>query len=150
MLSPGHLGTTTNYRSGRGNGLAVELMSRNLEGLGSIPRLGSRRSLLISIEHAKLVHSTPSLVLWCAWLVTTALHVHCGLGQLSPLPTSGNDIWVAAKHCGRAKRSRISDTHRLWSSLQFRYINNQSLLSFYFINKINVHCFHGNNNSMFF
>ena len=80
------------------------------------------------IEHTGLVVvSTPSLVLCCAWLVTMALHVHCGLGQLDPLPTSGDDKWVAAKHCRRAKRSRISDTHRLRSSLQFRFINNQSL-----------------------
>ena len=112
----------------RGDGLEVEAMSRNPEGRSSIPRLVSRRSSLISIEHAELLLSTPSLVLCCAWLVTMALHVHCGLGQLSPLPTSGDDKWVAAKHCGRAKRSRISDTHRLRSSLQFRYINNQSLL----------------------
>ena len=119
-------------------------MSRNPEGRGSIPRLGSRRSSLISIEHAELLRSTPSLVLFCAWLVTMALHVHGGLSQLNPLPTSGDDKWVAAKHCGRAKRSRISDTHRSRSSLQFRYINNQSLLfvtftfkiiSLYFINK---------------
>ena len=61
------------------------------------------------------------------WLVTMALLVHCGLGQLSPLPTSGDDKWVSAKHYGRAKRSGISDTHRLRWSLQFRYINNQSL-----------------------
>ena len=54
-----------------------------LWGRGSIPRLGSRRLLLISIEHAELLRSTPSLVLCCAWLVTMALHVHCGLGQLS-------------------------------------------------------------------
>ena len=55
---------------------------------------------------------TPSLVLCCAWLVTMALHVHGGLGQLSPLPTSGDDKWVAAyKHCGRAKRSRIIKRH---------------------------------------
>ena len=46
---------------GRGNGLAVEPMSRNPEGRGSIPRLGSLRSL--SIEHAELLRSTPSLVL---------------------------------------------------------------------------------------
>ena len=110
---------------GRGDGLEVEAMSRNPEGRGSIPRLGSRRSLLIVIEHAEL--------LWSPWLVTMALHVHCGLGQLSPLPTSGDDKWVAAKHCGRAKRSRISDTHRLRSSLQFRYINNQSLLFLLYI-----------------
>ena len=38
----------------------------------------------------------------------------------------GDDEWVAAMHCGRAKRSRISDAHRLQSSLQFRYINNQT------------------------
>ena len=115
------------YREGRWPS-GIELMSRDPEGRGSIPRLSSRRSLLISIEHAELLRSTPSLVLCCAWLVTMALPVHCGLGQLSPLPTSGDDKWVAAKHCGRAKRSRISDTHRLRSSLQFRYINNQSLL----------------------
>ena len=70
-------------------------------------------------------------MLCCAWLVTMALHVHCGLGQLSPSPTSGDDEWVAAKHCGRAKRSWISDTHRLRWRLQFRYINNQSLLLLY-------------------
>ena len=90
--------------------------------------LGSRRSSLISIEHAELLRSTPLLVLCCAWLVTMALHVHCSLGQLSPLPTSEDDKWVAAKHCERAKRSRISDTHRLRSSLQFHYMNIQSLL----------------------
>ena len=61
-------------------GLEVEPMSRNPEGRGSIPRLGSRRSSLISIEHAELLRSTPSLVLCCAWLVTMALHVHGGLG----------------------------------------------------------------------
>ena len=75
---------------GRGNGLAVEPTSRNPEGRGSIPRLGSRRSSLISIEHAELLRSTasaPSLVLCCACLVTTASHVHCGLSQLSPLPS---------------------------------------------------------------
>ena len=118
---------------GRGNDLAVESSSRNPEGRGSIPCLGSRRSSLISIEPAELLSSTPSLVLCCAWLVTMALHVHCGLGQLGPLPTSGDDEWVAAKHCGRAKRSRISDTHRLRSSLQFRYINNQSLLFIFLV-----------------
>ena len=36
--------------------------------------------------------------------------VHCGLGQLSPLPTC--------------------DTHRLRSSLQFRYINNHAVFTF--------------------
>ena len=76
--------------SGRGNGLAVESNSRNTEGRGSIPRLRSRSSL-ISIEHAELLRSTPSLVLCCAWLVTMAFYVHCGLGQLSQLPTAGDD-----------------------------------------------------------
>ena len=42
-----------------------------------------------------------------------ALHVHCGLGQLSPLPNSGDDVWVAAKHCGRANQSRISNVNFL-------------------------------------
>ena len=76
---------------GRGDGLEVESKSRNPEGRGSIPHLGSRRSSLISIEHAELLRSTPSLVQCCVWLVTMALHVHCSLGQLSPLPTSGDD-----------------------------------------------------------
>ena len=127
-LTHSHCRKSPLTHTGRGDGLEVEPMSWNPEGRGSIPRLGSRRSSLISIEHAELLRSTPSLVLCCAWLVTMALHVHCGLGQLSPLPTSGDDKWVAAiyKHCGRAKRSRISDTHRLRSSLQFGYINNQS------------------------
>ena len=122
---------------GRGNGLAVEPMSQNLEGRGSIPRFGSRRSSLISIEHAELLRIV--LPRWCcavrAWhgiacalrLAGPTYGLWC-LGQLSPLPTSGDSKWVAAKHCGRAKRSRISDTHRLRGSLQFRYINNQSLL----------------------
>ena len=99
---------------GRGNGLALEPTSLNPEGRGSIPRLGSRRSLLISIEHAELMRSTPLLVLWCAWLVTMASLVHYGLGQLSPLPTSGDDKCVG----------RI---HRLRRSLQFHYTDNQSL-----------------------
>ena len=77
--------------SGRGDGLEVEPMSRNPGGRGSIPRLGSRRSSLINIEHVELLRSTPSLVLCCAWLVTMVLHVHGGLGQLSPIPTSGDN-----------------------------------------------------------
>ena len=40
---------------GRGDGLEVEPMSRNPEGRGSIPRLCSLRSSLISIEHAELL-----------------------------------------------------------------------------------------------
>ena len=36
-------------------------------------------------------------------------------------------------HCEQAKRSRIGDTHRLRSSLQFWHINNQSLLYFFLL-----------------
>ena len=114
----------------RGNGSAVELTSQNPEDPGSNSRLSSRRSSLISIKHAEL------------------LHVHCGLGQLGPLPTSGDDEWVAAEHCERAKRSRISDTHRLWWSLQFRYINNQSYLLLY-ISKLPVLSFSSKNQNEF-
>ena len=71
--------------------IAVESTSQNPEVPGSNPRLGSPRSSLISIEHAELLSSTPLFVLCCAWLVTMALHVHGGLGQLGPLPTSGDD-----------------------------------------------------------
>ena len=70
---------------GRGDGLEVKPMSRNPEGRGSIPRLGSRRSSLISIEHAELLRSTPSLVLCCAWLVTMARR----LGPTQPV----TDFW---------------------------------------------------------
>ena len=49
---------------GRGDGLEVEPMSRNPESRGSIPPLGSRRSLLISIEHAELLRSR-LLPRWC-------------------------------------------------------------------------------------
>ena len=41
-------------------------MSRNPEGLGSIPRLGSRRSSLISIEHAELPNYIVGAVLCLA------------------------------------------------------------------------------------
>jgi len=41
--------------TGWGNGLAVESTSRNPEGWGLIPILGSRSSSLISIEHAELL-----------------------------------------------------------------------------------------------
>ena len=43
--------------------IEVEPMSRNPEGRGSIPRLGSRSSL-ISIEHAELLRSI--LPRWCS------------------------------------------------------------------------------------
>ena len=79
------------FSIGKGNGLAVQSWPRNPEVRGSIPHLGSRRLSLIIIEHAELLRSTPSLELCSAWLVTMALHVHCGLGQLSPLPTSGDE-----------------------------------------------------------
>ena len=54
--------------------IAVEAMSQNPVGPSSIPRLGSHRSSLISIEQAELLSiCTPSLVLCCVWLVTR----HC-------------------------------------------------------------------------
>ena len=77
---------------GRGDGLVVESMSRNPEGRGSIPRLGSRRSSLISIEHAELLRSTPSLVLCCAWLVTMALHDNACALRLGPTQPV-TDFW---------------------------------------------------------
>ena len=69
---------------GRGNDLAVKPTFQR-------SRLSSHRTSLISVEHAELPSSTPSLVLCCAWLVAMALHVHCNLGKLNPLPTSGDD-----------------------------------------------------------
>ena len=79
-----------------GNDLAEEPTSRNPEGRGSSPHPGNRRTSLISTEHAESLRSTPLLVLCCAWLVTMSMHVHCGLDQLSLLPTSGDDDWVVA------------------------------------------------------
>ena len=74
---------------GRGNGLAVESMSCNPEGRGSIPRLGSRRSSLISFEHAELLRSTPSIV---AVLCLASNHgVACAL-RLGPTQ-SVTDFW---------------------------------------------------------
>ena len=52
---------------------------------------GSWQQQVVAHQHAELLRSTPTLVLCCAWLVTMSLHVHCGLGQLCPLPTSGDD-----------------------------------------------------------
>ena len=78
----------------------------------------SRQPQVVAHQHwARWITALYTLVLCCAWLVTMALHVHCGLGQLSPLPTSGDDKWVAAKHCGRAKRCRISYTDLLYFML---------------------------------
>ena len=69
------------------SGLAVESTYLNPEGPGSSPRLGIRRSCLVSIEHhAELLVVEYSLVGAVPAQVTMALHVHCcGLGQLSPL-----------------------------------------------------------------
>ena len=114
-----------------GRGLAVESTSYNPLGPGSNPRLGSRRSSLICPDHAELLSSTPSLVLCCAWLVTMTLHVHCGLGQLSPLPTSGDDEWVAAKALPTGKAEQNTKWHppvAVKPTVPFHYINNQSLL----------------------
>ena len=74
--------------TGRGNGLAVEPMSRNPEGRGSIPRLGSCRSSLISIEHVELLCSTPSLVLCLVSNHGIACAVR--LGPTQPV----TDFWV--------------------------------------------------------
>ena len=74
---------------GRGDGLEVESMSRNPEGRGSIPHLGSRRSSLISIEHAELLRSTPSLVQCCVWLRNHGIACALQLGPTQPV----TDIW---------------------------------------------------------
>ena len=58
---------TSVHRTGRSDGLVVEPMSPNLVGWGSIPRLGSRGSSFISIEHAELLRSTPSPSLVLCW-----------------------------------------------------------------------------------
>ena len=50
----------------------------------------------------------------------------------------GMKKWVAAKHCRQAKRSRRIYTERLKWSLQFHYINNQSLL-FTFTQNESIH-----------
>ena len=73
--------------TGRGDGLAIEPMSRNPEGRGSIPRLGSCRSSFISIEHAELLRSTPSLVLCLA----SNHGIACAL-RLGPTPLV-TDFW---------------------------------------------------------
>ena len=72
---------------GRG-AMAVESRPWNSEVWGSIPRLGSRRSSLISIEHAELLRSTPSLVLCCAWLSALASPRGNGWVRTPPPPTS--------------------------------------------------------------
>ena len=65
----------------------------------------SRQPQFVAHQHwARWITATPSLVLCCAGLVTMALHVHCGLGQLSPLPTSVDDKWVALQ-TGRAEQN---------------------------------------------
>ena len=50
--------------------IAVEPTSQNPEGPGSSPRLGSRWSSLISIEHAELLSCTHSLALCCAFMAS--------------------------------------------------------------------------------
>ena len=48
-----------------------------------------------------------------AWLVIMNIaYVHCGLGQLSPLPTSGDDKRVAAADCGRALRTGKAEQNK--------------------------------------
>ena len=123
------LGGKGRWPSGR-----VEPMSRDPEGRGLIPRLGNRRSSPSASSTLNYCVYTPSLVLCCAWLVTMAFNVHCGLGQLNPLPSSwgGDDKQVAAITADGQSGGRISDTHRLRSSLQFRYSLNIKITSLYF------------------
>ena len=59
-------------------------MFRNPEGQGSIPRLGSRRSSLISIEHAELLRSTPSLELCLASIAGAVSETWFALGVQAP------------------------------------------------------------------
>ena len=54
----------------------------------SIPRIGSHRSSLISLITLNYCIVLTHCMLCCAWLATIALHVHCGMGKQSPLPTS--------------------------------------------------------------
>ena len=56
------------------------------------------------VTHQHWTHSVVLSRVCCAWLVIMALYVHCGMGNLSPLPTAGDDKWVATK------RGRMSHT----------------------------------------
>ena len=72
----------------------------------------------------------------CAVLCLASNHgIACALRLEPTQPVT--DFWgwhmSSSWACGRAKRSRISDTHRLRSSVQFRYINNQSFLTFTYL-----------------
>ena len=75
---------------GRGNGLAVESRPGKPEIRGSIPRSAAagRRSSALSTLYYCVV-----LPRWCCESLASnyGLHVHCGLGQLISLPTSGDD-----------------------------------------------------------
>ena len=62
------------FATGRGDGLAVESRPRNPGNRGSIPRLGSRRSSLISIEHAELLRSTRSLLFFYTIFVPSHMY----------------------------------------------------------------------------
>ena len=89
-------------------------MSRNPEGRGSIPRLGSRRSSLISIEHAELLRSTPSLVQCCVWLVTIVVmyaltrlsqHARFRQQQQQQQHALASDIDICSMHAKREDTS---------------------------------------------
>ena len=74
------------------NDITVDQTSQNPEGPSSSPRLGSHGSSLISIEHAELMSIIRSIV--GAVLCLASNHcIACALllGDLSPLPTSGDD-----------------------------------------------------------
>ena len=61
---PGISAGTGNWR---GNSLAVESTSRKPKDRGSISRLSSRRSSLISIEHAGLLRNNNKLLMPCVY-----------------------------------------------------------------------------------
>ena len=74
---------------GRGNGLAVRRADFSEPG-GSSPRLGSRRSSLISIQQAELLSRTPLLVLCCTCLASNH-GIACAL-RLGPTQPVTNDL----------------------------------------------------------
>ena len=64
--------------------IEVKSRSQNPEVRGSIPLLGSRRSLLISIEHAELQRSTP----WLGLCLASNHGIACALRLGSTQPVT--------------------------------------------------------------
>ena len=79
----------------RVNGLAVGAMPRNPEDRGSIPHLGSRRSSLISIEHAELhcglVGSAPT---WNGTGCDQSSSIPGSFGYIYPMFIEPAILWV--------------------------------------------------------